>query len=198
MSEKLCINSIATAKGIANSTSGGGIAAEDGVLYVVVGFGFVYAINSSNGDIIWKRNISVPLRGSPTLGNGKVFFISILNQTYALDKKDGNIIWVHSGVPEITSFLGGTSPALYNKTLLSPYSSGEVYALDTNSGRVLWNKKLVKARSRLSLVKLNDIHSRPIIDGRKVYLSGSGGKLMSVDINTGSNIWSREFSIIIM
>ncbi|PPR78173.1 MAG: Outer membrane protein assembly factor BamB, partial [Alphaproteobacteria bacterium MarineAlpha2_Bin1] len=143
-------------KGISDSTAGGGLAAESGIIYIVTGFGYVYAINSIDGNLIWKKNISVPLRGSPTVGNGKVFFVSILNQTYALDKKDGNILWVHSGVPETTSFLGGVSPALRSKILLSPYSSGEVYALNSDTGKVLWAEKLIKARSRLSLVKLND------------------------------------------
>ncbi|MBL41171.1 MAG: hypothetical protein CMM49_00760 [Rhodospirillaceae bacterium] len=183
-------------KGISDSISGGGLAADNGILYLITGFGFVYAINSTNGSVIWKKNISVPLRGSPTVGNGKVFFVSILNQTYALDKEDGNIIWVHSGVPETTSFLGGVSTALSGRILISPYSSGEVFALDSENGRVLWGKKLIKSRSRLSLVKLNDIHSRPIIEKETAYLSGSGGRLLAVDIRTGSNVWSRDFSII--
>ena len=183
-------------KGIATSTSGGGMAIEDDIIYIITGFGFVYAVNYLDGKILWKKNISVPLRGSPTLSEGKVFFISILNQTFALNKNDGGILWVHSGVPETTSFLGGVSPAINNKVLLSPYSSGEVYALDVDSGKVLWAKKLIQNRSRLSMVKLNDIHSRPIIIDNRVYLSGSGGKLLSVDINSGLDIWSSNFSII--
>ncbi len=183
-------------KGVATSTSGGGMAVEDDVIYITTGFGIVYAVDCLDGKILWKKNISIPLRGSPTLSDEKIFFISILNQTFALNKKDGNILWVHSGVPETTSFLGGVSPAVYKKIILSPYSSGEVYALDTDSGKTLWAKKLIQNSSRLSMVKLNDIHSRPIIVDEKVYLSGSGGKLLSVDINSGSDIWSSNFSII--
>ncbi|PPR76586.1 MAG: hypothetical protein CFH01_01895, partial [Alphaproteobacteria bacterium MarineAlpha2_Bin1] len=35
-----------------------------------------------------------------------------------------------------------------------------------------------------------------IIVGENAYLSGSGGRLLSVDIKTSSKVWSRDFSII--
>ena len=97
-------------------------------------------------------------------------------------------------MPETTSFLGGVSPAVKNNIVISPYSSGNVYAFNSDDGKVIWAKKLIESSSRLSMIELSDIHSRPVIDGREVYLSGSGGKLISADIFSGKTKWTKEIS----
>ena len=59
---------------------GGGIAYEDGRLYATTGFGMVYALNADDGEVLWSRQLSGPIRAAPTVSGGRVFAITIDNQ----------------------------------------------------------------------------------------------------------------------
>lgn len=172
--------------------SGGGIAYEDGQLFVSTGFAQVVSLDAGNGQVLWRQTLSGPMRGPPTVRAGRVFVITVDNQTHALAAEDGGVLWSHQGITEAASLLGGTSPAVDGNVVVVPYSSGELFALRMDNGSVLWQEQLATVRRTEGASALTDIRARPIIDRGRVYAIGHADLVVAVDLRTGRRLWERE------
>lgn len=172
--------------------SGGGLAYEDGQLFVATGFAQVVSLEAATGRVLWRQTLSGPMRGAPTVRGGRVFVITVDNQTHALSAEDGSLLWSHQGIAEVASLLGGTAPAVDGNVVVVPYSSGELFALRVDNGTVLWQEQLATVRRTESVATLTDIRARPIIDRGRVYAIGHADLLMAIDLRTGRRLWERE------
>ena len=170
----------------------GGLAAEDGRLFVTTGFAQVISLNAANGKEIWRKSLDAPMRAAPTVRGGRVFAVTLNNKLFALNAETGEELWTHSGLPETASILGGASPAVDRGTVVVPYSSGQLVALRVDSGRLLWEESLSGARRTELISTLSDIRGRPIIDRNRVIAMSHGGQMVSIDLRTGRRIWARD------
>ena len=173
---------------------GAGLAYDDGMLFASSGFAEVVALDAKTGKEVWRRKISGPVRGAPAVGNGRVFVVSLDNITHALSAKDGSVLWTHTGTAEAAGLLGGTSPALYEDTLVVAYSSGELFALRASTGRQLWADFLSLPRRTSAVSDLNDIRASPAIAGGRVYAIGNAGRMVSIAISSGVRVWDQRIS----
>ncbi len=172
--------------------SGGGLAYEGGYLFAATGFAQVVALEAATGKVVWRQTLSGPMRGAPTVRAGRVFVITVDNQTHALAAEDGAVLWTHQGISETASLLGGTSPAIDGDVVVVPYSSGELFALRVDNGAVLWQDALSTMRRTEGVSTLTDIRGRPVIDRGRVYAIGHADMLVAIDLRTGRRLWERE------
>ena len=107
---------------------GGGLAFADGKLFVTTGFAEVVSLDAKTGKVIWRRKMEAPFRTAPTVRGNRVFALTLRNKLFAINGSTGETLWSHSGIEEITSFLGGASPAVDSGVVIAPYSSGELVA----------------------------------------------------------------------
>ncbi|MCR6631566.1 MAG: PQQ-binding-like beta-propeller repeat protein [Magnetospirillum sp.] len=170
----------------------GGVSYEDGQLFVSTGFAQVVALDAKTGKVQWRQSLSGPIRGAPTVRGGRVFVITVDNQTHCLAAEDGAVLWTHQGIAEGASLLGGTSPAVDGNVVVVPYSSGELFALRVDNGTVLWQDQLSTVRRTDNVATLSDIRGRPIIDRGRVYAIGHADLLVGIDLRTGRRLWERE------
>jgi outer membrane protein assembly factor BamB len=173
-------------------TLGGGLAYDKGWLIATTGFAEVIALNSATGGVLWRRKVSGPMRAGPTIAEGRVFVVTIDNKTYALDIKDGKVLWSHTGTAEVTGILGGASPAVADGIVVVPYSSGELYALRAASGKELWTEFLSGRESTSSAATLADIGAAPVIDRGRVYAVSNAGRMLAIDLKTGKQVWRQR------
>jgi len=172
-------------------TFGGGIAYEGGRIFMSTGFGQIIAVRADNGTELWRGGLPGPSRSGPTVGNGRVFAVTIDNQTAAFDVETGKKLWTHTGVSESAGLLGGASPALIGSTVIVPYSSGELVALRVNNGRVVWSDSLASVRKTDTLSTVAHIRGHPVVDRGVVYAVSHSGRLVAIDLRTGARIWER-------
>jgi outer membrane protein assembly factor BamB len=172
-------------------TFGGGIAYEGGRIFMSTGFGQLIAVRADNGTELWRGGLPGPSRSGPSVGNGRVFAVTIDNQTVAFDVETGEKLWTHSGVSESAGLLGGASPALIGSTVIVPYSSGELVALRVNNGRVVWSDSLASVRKTDTLATVAHIRGHPVVDRGVVYAVSHSGRLVAIDLRTGTRIWER-------
>ena len=173
---------------------GGGLAFDDGRLFAATGFAEAVAMDAKTGKVIWRKNLSAPMRSAPTVRGGRLFVVTMNNQLFALNAKTGDTLWQHRGLPEIASVLGGASPAVDQGVVVVPYTSGELIALKVENGRVLWQDSLTAARRTDVLSNLAGIRGRPVIDRGLVIAISNGGVMAAIDIRTGQRVWSREIA----
>ncbi|MDO8422662.1 MAG: PQQ-binding-like beta-propeller repeat protein [Parvibaculum sp.] len=171
---------------------GGGVAFDNGNLFVATGFGLMYGVDASSGKVLWTANGIVPFRASPTANNGRVFGITSDNQMICFDQKSGEILWRHRGITEAAGILAATSPAVVGSIVIAPYSSGELFALRAENGTILWSDSLTRTGNLTSLSELNDIAGRPVIDSDRVFAISHSGRFVSIDLRTGERVWTRD------
>lgn len=171
---------------------GGGIAYEAGRLYVSTGFARVFALDAGSGEVVWSQSIPGPMRSAPTVSDGRVFVITIDNQLHALDAASGRTLWSHTGIQEVATLLGGASPAVQGSTVIAPYSSGELFALLAENGRVLWGDLLAGVRRIDPIADLADIRGLPVIDRGLVLAASNAGRMIAIDLRRGERAWDID------
>ncbi|CAA7619796.1 PQQ-binding-like beta-propeller repeat protein [Magnetospirillum sp. UT-4] len=171
--------------------SGGGIAYEDGQLFISTGFAQVVSIEAKTGRELWRQSLSGPMRAAPTVRAGRVFVVTVDSQTHCLAADDGAVLWTHQGIAETASLLGGASPAVDGNVVVVPYPSGELFALRVDNGSVLWQDALSSTRKTDSVAGLTDIRARPVIDRGRVYAIGHADLLVAIDLRSGRRLWER-------
>ena len=182
-------------KSVSRSTAtGGGIGYHNGNLYVVMGSGFVVALDGRVGGQHWRTDFDVALRGAPGIDDRQVYVTSHDNQLYALSIETGSMEWQHSAITEAASLMGAPSPAIKGDTVVAAFSSGEIFALQSLNGHVLWTDSLTRTGRATPISSLNDIDGHPIIDRGFVYAIGHSGRMASIDLRTGERVWENNIA----
>jgi outer membrane protein assembly factor BamB len=171
---------------------GGGVAFADGRLFASTGYGEVMALDPSNGSVAWRKRVSGPVRGAPTVAGGNVVVLTLDNQTIALSAADGAVKWNHAGILESAGLLGAASPAASGTLVVVPYSSGELFGLRSENGRVGWQDSLAAIRRGGALSGIADIRGLPVIDRGQVFAIGHSGRIVAVDERMGARLWEAE------
>lgn len=165
-------------------------------IFVSGGYNFVFCVNAENGEIIWEKKLSAMAISTPIADDSQVYVITNDNKTYALSTFDGSINWAHSGILKPTGIIGSANPVLTKTSVISAYSSGEIYALNKTAGDSFWVNDLNIGKIDNSDFILNDADATPIVKDGVVYAIGNGGLMMAIKLSDGSQIWQKELASI--
>ncbi|WP_293331273.1 PQQ-binding-like beta-propeller repeat protein [Parvibaculum sp.] len=176
----------------ADEGRGGGVAFDNGKIFVVTGFGTGHGLDAASGAIVWTQTLGEPFRAAPTANGGRVFAVTADNQTIAFAQETGEVLWRHRGIVESAGILSSPSPAVAGSVVISPYSSGELVALRVANGTPVWSDSLNRTGRLTSLSELNDIAGRPVIDRDRVFAISHSGRMVSIDLRTGERAWTRD------
>ena len=171
----------------------GGIAYFDDQIILADGYGQVKVISSSDGSIIWEKNIELPILSAPIVYRGYIYFITLNNKIYALNLMDGEIKWSFQTVFDDKKSLFSGVPAAIENVIIAPFSNGEIIAFIYDTGNIIWSESVAKISS-LSNFDIKDIAANPIISDGKAYTLSNNGRLIATNIINGSLAWSLEIS----
>jgi len=171
---------------------GGGIAFDDGRLYVTTGHRLAKAINANTGDEIWSISTETPIHASPAVADGRVYVITMENQLLVLNSETGEQLWEHRGIAEPSALAASSNAAVSGDTVIVPYTSGELYALRTDNGLPYWGDQLARTTNVTALTVLNDIVGRPVVDNDMVFAISHSGTLVGINMRTGGRAWTRN------
>ncbi|HVV27260.1 MAG TPA: PQQ-binding-like beta-propeller repeat protein [Rhizomicrobium sp.] len=171
---------------------GGGVAYDNGRVFVTSGFGVVICMDARTGRDIWRHDLGMPIVNAPVVNGGRLFVSTHNNHFYALAESDGRQLWDHQGIEESASVLASTSAAVSGETVIAPYTSGEIFALRAQNGQVGWSDVLSRSGHVTALSQLDDIAGRPVIDRGVVYAISQSGLMAAFSVNTGERMWARD------
>lgn len=115
--------------------------------------GKVYGLQHDSGDVLWRYDSNVPvltIRGTstPLLNSGSVYAGFANGRVLALDADDGSVLWearvaIPQGRSEIERIVDvdGTMAIAGTELYVASYQ-GRIAALDTRSGRKLWQRNV--------------------------------------------------------
>lgn len=175
-------------------------AVVDGVVYVGSNDTYVYALNATMGDELWRYQISGQFGwngtySSPAVVDGVVYIGSNDFNVYALNATTGNKIWNFTVFGYVYS-----SPAVVDGVVYVGGTDSFVYALNATTQpltwqeRLIWNTTVGLWNSTAGWV-IHGITSSPAVVDGVVYVgsaannTGFTGNVTALDADTGSTIW---------
>jgi len=131
-------------------------------------------------EVLWrfKTKDKLPIKSSPIIADGRVYFGSFDDSLYALNVADGSIAWK----AEAGATIEGT-PCYANGIVYVGSLDTNVYAFDAKTGKPVWTFKTGDA-----------VKGGPNVVNGKVLIGSYDSKLYSLDAKTGKLDWSFETS----
>lgn len=172
----------------------GGLAYEDGRLFLTTTSGEIVALEAEGGRQLWRQAVRAGIDAPPTVLDGRLFVRTVDNRLLALDTLSGSPLWQHAGFVEPAGLLGGAAPAATREVVIAAYSSGEVFALRWADGRPLWSDAVLRPRRTLAIATIADITAAPVIDDDRVYVAGNGGEMAAIALDRGTRLWDIDLT----
>lgn len=150
---------------------------------IIVGFsdGFLVSLLASSGAVKWEKQLSRnkkfrDIDADPIL-DGDVLYISAFDEkTYAVRAATGDLVWTED-------ISGYGKPVLFGKQLFVGTSSGEIVALEKDTGKKNWSYSLPKEESGPGgFASLGGVYRGLLVAGE------SNGALLALDITTGKKV----------
>jgi len=136
-----------------------------------------YALNATNGNLIWKYTAKDFSYSNPIVVGETVYAGSIDGNMYAFDAIDGRVKWKF-----FTATVGiESSPAVSDGIIYFGSNNGSFYALNATTGELKWKMETSK-----------NVSSSPLVANDIVYFGSSNGIMYAVGAKTGSLIWSYQ------
>ena len=151
-------------------------AAADGLVFVggAGSGGTLYALDETNGNVLWTASVENGDQSSPAIDAGTVFVSYACPQSYAFTTTDGQPLWHYSGPCEGG---GGATPVVH----LGKVYVQEAY-FDPTNGLAL------DEETGANVGGFNSDTTPAFSDNVGVYLQS--GTLRGIDITTGDTLWS--------
>ena len=138
--------------------------------------GALRALGREGGVTQWMRTLAMPLRGSLTLANGKLFGGGSDGKIYAFDSTNGQARWFYDYGEPFNS-----QPVVSGSRVYIGSEDGNLLALDEATGKLLWH-----FRTRGAV-------RGPVANGSDIVYFGSGdGYVYAVNATSGRLIWRKR------
>lgn len=173
---------------------------NDGIIYLLSGFGELYALKANNGEKLWSKNILEEFKGENIRWGITENLLIDGNQLFctpggaeasivSLNKKNGNLIWKSKAKGEKSAYCSPALIKLANKNILVTHTQNSIVGIDTKNGKMLWSADHPNKYS---------IHpNTPIYKDGMLYCFsgyGKGGVMLklSADGNSISEVWKND------
>jgi outer membrane protein assembly factor BamB len=174
--------------------SGGGLAADSGRIFATTGYGETVAMNAADGHILWRQRLGATPTGAPAVAGNLVLVEGDDGTAWALNAASGRIVWQSTGASAVDGFRfeAGASPAVDGKTVVFPFSSGALTALDLATGNDLWIAAVSGTRLGRAYANVGDVTGDPVLTGGIMYVGTEGGRTGAYSMATGARIWTAN------
>jgi outer membrane protein assembly factor BamB len=160
----------------------------DGIAYISScsthgnGHDKIFAVDTTNGDILWSTYIGPGYVG-PVIDNDRIYigtsshgYDPTNEYVYCINRSDGTVVWsrrIYGGIPESIQY---DEDKIY-------FTSNIIYALRKDDGSTNWTYQM----DAFSVTK-------PLLKDNAFFTATSGGTMYKVDTTDGSRIWEVSLS----
>lgn len=154
----------------------GGVTVSEGVVYVGLASGAVYAVDALTGQDLWRFDADRDVWAAPLVADDTVFVAALDHTLYALDAASGEPRWSK----DLGAALAGTPSISSNgETIFVGTFGSQLLALDTANGNERWSKATT-----------NWVWSGPALDNGVIYFADVAGTVYAVEAATGEDVWA--------
>ena len=159
-------------------------------IYIADNIGFIYAISSESGKLIWLKNYEIPIKSNIKIFDNKIFVINQDNRLLCLDIEKGSKIW---DVRSISSFIKSQNflalAISKEGDLITLNSSGDLLKVKANNGQVYWSLNTTSPTAALDNVFFKS--SEIVISDNDIIFSVSS-LIFSINLSNGYLNWQID------
>lgn len=159
-------------------------AIENNTIYAADVTGVVMAIDRMTGNVEWKKDFDRPISGAIGAGYGLLTFGTLRGDVVALDSATGEKKWIANVKAEVLA-----PPASNGDVVVVQTQDDRVVGLDANTGEQRWVYDSTPAVLTLRGT------GAPLATNRLAIAGLSSGKVVALDISTGTPIWETRVTI---
>ncbi len=148
------------------------------VIYLASMDHWIYALQPSDGTVIWKTDSGGAMVASPALDSNGILYVGTLaNELIAVQSSDGKILWR-------TTVSGGiwSTPALNDGIMYVGDLSGTIYFISASDGKIQFQQDTTSS-----------ITGTPAIIPDGIVFGNEAGTLSALDFN-GKSLWPKTFN----
>ena len=151
-------------------------------LFIADSAGVILSINSLSGEVNWEIQSNFLSSGIAS-GFGVLVVSDVDGNVIAHNQDDGSILWSSNVKAEVLA-----PAAIDAKFVIIKTGSGELLALDKNSGELKWSY-----RSKLPNLTIRG-SSSPVIVDNQIFVSFDNGRLGVFELDSGFPVWDGAIS----
>ena len=149
-----------------------------------------YAINISNGELLWSKNNSAPFNSQVKIYKDKFFAIDFENILRCYSIKDGTELWQVKTDQSFIKSQKKLSLVIVDNNVYFNNSIGDVSAVDIASGDLLWQTPTQSSGiyEDAFFLKTSDL----IANNNSILFSNNKNEFFSLDIKRGNLNWKQK------
>lgn len=146
----------------------------DGFLYFQDKDSLFYALDADTGKIEWKNEIGDLAAASPAYSDGRLFAVTLEpGEAVGLRARDGKELW-RRPLPGRSE----TSPVVFGQKVIVGSESGDVFALDVETGQVEWQVSTA-----------GNVKGGLALDEGILYGANYAGEVFAIRASSGEFVW---------
>lgn len=174
-----------------------GVGVGDGAVAVTTKDGQVVLLEANNGNQRWAVHVSTVATTPPTIVNGVVIVRADDYRVQGLNITDGSLQWSYVRTQAELALKAYSRMTFTDaSTVLVALPVGRVVALNTQTGRPLWELSASTVRGPGELDSVTDVVGSPIVNGNDICLASYQGKVLCYGLTErGAQVrWAQPFS----
>jgi outer membrane protein assembly factor BamB len=146
--------------------------------------GVVMSLDRLTGDVIWEKDLELPVSGAVGVGYGMVMVGTIKGEVVALDAASGEERWRARVTSEVLA-----PPATNGDVVVVQTQDDRVIGLDASTGSQRWIYESTPAVLTLRGT------GAPLVTNRLAVAGLSTGKVVALDTTNGVPVWEQRVAV---
>lgn len=172
----------------------GGPGISDKLLLMGTENGEVFAFDASTGTQLWSATVTSEVLAAPSETDGIVIVRCIDGRIFGLDADTGQRLWIYDHSVPLLTLRGNAPPLLRAGVAFIGYDGGQVVALRTDDGTLMWEQTLVTSEGRTELERLSDIDGQLVFIASDLLVASYKKRLASLAADSGRLLWFKDIS----
>tara|TARA_B110000196_G_scaffold1071_1_gene953 strand:- start:994 stop:2322 length:1329 start_codon:yes stop_codon:yes gene_type:complete len=151
-----------------------------------------YALNINSGELLWSKNNSTAFNSEIKIFKDKIFVIDYDNILRCFSIKNGKEIWKVKTENKTLKSQKKLSLVILKNKIIFNNSSGDITAVNSKTGKLLWVVPTVKTRDSTNayFLKMSNI----IANENSIFVSNNFNEFYSIDVNSGLINWTQNIN----
>jgi len=151
-----------------------------------------YAMNLSNGNLLWSKNNSAPFNSQVKVFKDKFFAIDFENILRCFSVKDGKEIWNFKSEKSFIKSQQKLSFIINDNKLVFINTLGDLSSIDINTGNLAWQTPTQSSAIYENYFSLKN--SDLIAENGTIYFSNNKNEFFAIDERNGVIKWKQNIN----